>query len=331
MLTEFSVPEFPLRFVNHNPILTIPPRLTVLEATTFKTVVLELMGSDPSFECLRLDLSQTQFVDSSGIGALVHILKLCHREHINLILTEAQPNVKSVLTMTGLDQIFVLEDSVQIFPARSWRLEHPVPHTHPSVRSPLKRGIDILGALVGLTITGLLFIPIALAIKFDSPGPIFFSQTRCGWMGKRFRMFKFRSMCANAEELKGEVENELVGALFKSSKDPRITRVGNFLRQTSLDELPQFWHVLWGEMSLVGTRPPTPEEVEHYDVPAWQRLDVKPGMTGEWQVSGRSMVKDFQEVIRLDLQYQEHWSHYHDLELIFKTLLIIFRQSSGAM
>jgi lipopolysaccharide/colanic/teichoic acid biosynthesis glycosyltransferase len=183
---------------------------------------------------------------------------------------------------------------------------------------------------VGLLITGVIFIPIAIAIKLDSPGPIFFSQTRCGWLGKEFKILKFRSMCVDAEALKDKIPNQAEGAFFKNKNDPRITRVGKFLRRTSLDELPQFWNVITGEMSLVGTRPPTPDEVERYDVPQWQRLDVKPGMTGEWQVNGRSRVSNFEEVIQLDLRYQENWSLGYDLQLIFKTILILFQKNSGA-
>jgi lipopolysaccharide/colanic/teichoic acid biosynthesis glycosyltransferase len=183
---------------------------------------------------------------------------------------------------------------------------------------------------VGLLITGVIFVPIAIAIKLDSPGPIFFSQTRCGWLGKEFKILKFRSMCVDAEALKDKIPNQAEGAFFKNKNDPRITRVGKFLRRTSLDELPQFWNVITGEMSLVGTRPPTPDEVERYDVPQWQRLDVKPGMTGEWQVNGRSRVSNFEEVIQLDLRYQENWSLGYDLQLIFKTILILFQKNSGA-
>jgi lipopolysaccharide/colanic/teichoic acid biosynthesis glycosyltransferase len=137
-------------------------------------------------------------------------------------------------------------------------------------------------------------------------------------------------MCVDAETLKDKIPNQAEGAFFKNKNDPRITRVGKFLRRTSLDELPQFWNVITGEMSLVGTRPPTPDEVERYDVPQWQRLDVKPGMTGEWQVNGRSQVRNFEEVIQLDLRYQENWSLGYDLQLIFKTILILFQKNSGA-
>ncbi len=130
-------------------------------------------------------------------------------------------------------------------------------------------------------------------------------------------------MCTNAEALKSQIKNQASGAFFKNDNDPRITKVGQILRKTSLDELPQFWNVLKGEMSLVGTRPPTPDEVERYEVPQWQRLDVKPGMTGEWQVNGRSQVRDFEDVIRLDLKYQQNWSLMYDLKLIVKTVTIL--------
>jgi len=203
--------------------------------------------------------------------------------------------------------------------------------THPSVQSWVKRLIDIVGAIVGLMITGILLVPIAAAITINDPGPIFFGQTRCGWMGRQFRIWKFRSMCTNAEAMKAQIKNQASGAFFKNDNDPRITKVGRILRKTSLDELPQFWNVLKGEMSLVGTRPPTPDEVERYEVPQWQRLDVKPGMTGEWQVNGRSQVRDFEDVIRLDLKYQQNWSLMYDLKLIVKTITVLFNKNSGAV
>ena len=181
-----------------------------------------------------------------------------------------------------------------------------------------------------MVITLLLFPFLALAIRLDSPGPILFGQVRLGWMGRRFRLWKLRSMVVNAEALRSTVANEATGAFFKNANDPRISRVGRFLRRTSLDELPQFWNVLIGDMSLVGTRPPTPDEVERYAVPNWQRLDVRPGLTGEWQVHGRSRVLDFEDVIRLDLRYQENWSFGYDIKLILKTLAVIFSKRSGA-
>ncbi len=195
---------------------------------------------------------------------------------------------------------------------------------HPSVNSIFKRLLDIVGSLIGLLILAIVFVPVAIAIKLDSPGPIFYSQERYGLQGRTFRIRKFRSMVVNADQLKALVANEVSGLLFKNKKDPRVTRVGRFLRSTSLDELPQFWNVLVGEMSLVGTRPPTADEVAHYNERHWLRLNVKPGITGEWQVNGRSSVKDFEEVINLDLRYQSQWHPLYDLVVIAKTIYVIF-------
>jgi lipopolysaccharide/colanic/teichoic acid biosynthesis glycosyltransferase len=195
---------------------------------------------------------------------------------------------------------------------------------HRSAYSVVKRAIDVVGSIVGLGILALLFIPIAIAIRLDSSGPTLYCQERHGLLGKPFRMYKFRSMVNNADTLKSQVQNEANGLIFKNKQDPRVTRVGRFLRQTSLDELPQFWNVLLGQMSLVGTRPPTSDEVAKYSEHHWQRLQVKPGLTGEWQVNGRSTVKDFEEVVSLDLRYQVLWSPVYDLVLILKTFYVIF-------
>jgi len=194
---------------------------------------------------------------------------------------------------------------------------------HISVFSSFKRCVDIVGGLLGLICLAIVFLPIAIAIKLDSPGAIFYSQKRYGLLGKPFRIYKFRSMVKNADQLKSQINNEAKGLIFKNSQDPRITRVGRFLRKTSLDEFPQFWNVLKGEMSLVGTRPPTADEIAYYREHHWQRLTVKPGMTGEWQVNGRSLVKDFEDIVKLDLQYQAQWHPLYDLVLIFKTFIVL--------
>lgn len=194
---------------------------------------------------------------------------------------------------------------------------------HPSAQSKFKRGLDIVGSLVGLLILAIAFVPIAIAIKLDSPGPIFFSQERYGLRGRPFHIWKFRSMVNEAEKLKSLVDNEADGLIFKNKNDFRVTRVGRILRSTSLDELPQFWNVFMGDMSLVGTRPPTADEVAKYNKRHWQRLNVKPGLTGEWQVNGRSHVKDFEKIVDLDLQYQNNWHPLYDLQLIFKTIYVI--------
>ncbi len=201
---------------------------------------------------------------------------------------------------------------------------------HPSVTSKTKRIIDILGAVVGLGITTLITIPLAIAIQVDNPGPIFYSQIRCGLNGCPFKIWKFRSMIVGAEQLKHLVNNQAESNhIFKNENDPRITAIGRFLRRTSLDEFPQFWNVLCGEMSLVGTRPPTPDEAMHYSNHHWQRLNVKPGMTGEWQVNGRSRIKDFEDIVRMDISYQRKWSIAYDLILILKTLKVVLNKNGA--
>ncbi len=188
-----------------------------------------------------------------------------------------------------------------------------------------KRGLDITGSLVGLAVTAVLFPWVALAIKLDSRGPLFFSQERIGEAGRAFRCWKFRTMQRDAEELRGALLacNEMNGAIFKIHNDPRVTRVGRFLRRTSLDEFPQFWNVLRGEMSLVGTRPPTAEEVCRYQNWQRRRISIRPGITGLWQVSGRSNINDFDEIVRLDLKYIDEWNLWLDLKILLKTLGVV--------
>jgi lipopolysaccharide/colanic/teichoic acid biosynthesis glycosyltransferase len=200
---------------------------------------------------------------------------------------------------------------------------------HPAVTSKVKRLIDILGAIVGLGITALITIPVAIAIQLDNPGPIFYNQVRCGLNGQTFRIWKFRSMVCNAEKLKHLVRNEAKGSIFKNRNDPRVTRVGRFLRSTSLDELPQFWNVLRGEMSLVGTRPPTLDEVTKYKSHHFKRLLIKPGITGEWQANGRSKVEDFEDIVKMDIAYQEKWSITYDLTLILKTITTVLSKTGA--
>jgi lipopolysaccharide/colanic/teichoic acid biosynthesis glycosyltransferase len=200
---------------------------------------------------------------------------------------------------------------------------------HPSVTSRAKRILDIIGAIVGLGITGVIAIPVAIAMQFDDPGKLFYSQIRCGFEGKPFRIWKFRSMIADADKRKHLVENQAKGHIFKNDNDPRITRVGHFLRRTSLDEFPQFWNVLLGDMSLVGTRPPTTDEVAMYEDRHFQRLKVKPGITGEWQTKGRSKVIDFEEIVGLDLEYQRKWSLWYDISLILQTITVVLARKGA--
>lgn len=196
----------------------------------------------------------------------------------------------------------------------------------------IKRLIDICAGLAGLIVTGICFVFVAPLIYKASPGPIFFSQTRIGKNGRPFKILKFRSMYMDAEERKKELmsQNEMQGFMFKMENDPRIIKgIGKFIRDTSIDELPQFWNVLKGDMSLVGTRPPTVEEYEMYEMRHLKRMSIKPGITGMWQTSGRSDITDFEEVVRLDTQYIMNWEISLDIKLLLKTILVVFKKEGS--
>lgn len=208
----------------------------------------------------------------------------------------------------------------------------------------MKRCLDILGGLIGCILTGILCIFLAPAIYIQSPGPIFFSQIRVGKNGKRFRLYKFRSMYIDAEARKAELmkQNKMSdGRMFKLDEDPRIIGsrilpdgtykkgIGNFIRDFSIDEFPQFFNVLKGELSLVGTRPPLVPEVEQYELRHYTRLAMKPGITGMWQVSGRSKITDFDEVVKLDREYIENWSFGKDLRILAKTVVAVLRKDGA--
>lgn len=207
-----------------------------------------------------------------------------------------------------------------------------------------KRTLDILGGLLGCVLTGILFLFLAPVIYIQSPGPIFFKQERVGKNGKKFKIYKFRSMYMDAEERKAELmdKNKMGGdKMFKLDFDPRVigneilpdgtqkTGIGNFMRTRSLDEFPQFFNVLKGDMSLVGTRPPLPEEVERYDLHHRARLATKPGLTGLWQVSGRSDITDFEEVVSLDTEYISNWSIALDIKILCKTVVTVLKKDGS--
>ncbi len=195
----------------------------------------------------------------------------------------------------------------------------------------IKRIVDIAGAAFGLLVASPVMLLAAIAIRVESAGPVFFKQVRAGRHGRKFTMYKFRSMVVDAETLRAKLEhlNEMNGPVFKIKRDPRITAVGRFLRATSIDELPQLFNVLLGDMSLVGPRPPLPSEVGQYE--AWQRrrLSVKPGLTGLWQVSGRNQV-DFEQWMALDLEYIDNWSLWLDLKILLRTVPAVLRGSGAS-
>ena len=194
-----------------------------------------------------------------------------------------------------------------------------------------KRILDIAGGLVGSFIFLAVYPFIAIAIKLDSPGPVLFKQERIGKNGRLFQLLKFRSMYQDAEERKKELlaQNRMSGFMFKVDNDPRVTPVGRFFRKTSLDEFPQFANVLRGEMSLVGTRPPTSDEVEQYSYSHRRRISAKPGITGLWQISGRNKIKDFEKVVELDCSYLESWRFWDDVKILFKTIFVVLRRKGA--
>ena len=188
----------------------------------------------------------------------------------------------------------------------------------------LKRMIDIIGSLFGLVICGIVSIFLVPLIKKDG-GPAIFAQDRVGRNGRIFKFYKFRSMRVDAEEIKKDLmsQNQMQGGMFKIENDPRVTKIGYFIRKTSLDELPQFWNVLKGDMSLVGTRPPTLDEYMKYTPEQKRRLSFKPGITGLWQISGRSNITNFDDVVKLDVTYLDGWTIWKDIEILLKTIKVV--------
>lgn len=189
----------------------------------------------------------------------------------------------------------------------------------------LKRSFDIIASVIGLIALSPIFLAVAIAIKWDDGGPVFYDQVRVGKNGRKFKMYKFRSMRVNAENEMEKLQehSEVDGAMFKMKNDPRVTRVGKFIRKTSIDEFPQLLNVLLGQMSIVGPRPPLPREVADYTQYDKQRLYVKPGCTGLWQVTARNSV-GFQKMVNIDLDYIQRRSIWLDLKIIFKTVKVIF-------
>ena len=194
-----------------------------------------------------------------------------------------------------------------------------------------KRAIDIVGSIVGLALLSPILLIVAIAIKLESKGPIIFSQKRIGLKGKEFKMYKLRSMVEDAEKLKKDLmkSNEMSGPMFKMKDDPRVTRVGKFIRKTSIDALPQLINVLKGDMSLVGPRPSLPKEVKKFKPWMKKRLEVKPGLTCFWQVSGRNNI-DFEDWMKLDIKYVEERSFLVDIKLIFKTFFVLFGDENAS-
>lgn len=246
-------------------------------------------------------------VPRSMLGSIAPVLSACSSTGVPLTL------------LTDLFGDYLPTPRVGRF-GTSTSLEFAAVH-HNNVLLGMKRGLDIMGAVAGLIVSAPIMLGSAIALWMEDGGPIFFRQTRCGLYGRRFSMIKLRTMCVGAEERKADLvdRNEMDGPVFKLKLDPRVTKVGAILRRYSLDELPQFWNVLTGEMSLVGPRPPVPEEVVHYEISERRRLSMRPGITCIWQVGGRNEI-GFQEWVKLDLQYIDHWSLGLDVKILAQTL-----------
>jgi exopolysaccharide biosynthesis polyprenyl glycosylphosphotransferase len=246
-------------------------------------------------------------VPRDRLDAIEHALSLCEEQGVGVkVLLNFFPSRISQMAVEDLEGIPVLSFA-----------------SAPSGTAPLvgKRLFDLAVSLLVIVLLAPALVALALAIKLDSAGPVFFRQRRIGLNGREFWLYKFRSMCADAESRLAQLReaNEMDGPVFKMREDPRVTRVGRFLRKTSLDEFPQFWNVLRGEMSVVGPRPPIPSEVKLYK--RWQRrrLSVKPGITCTWQVSGRNEI-DFAQWMELDLHYIDNWSLWRDLKIVLRTI-----------
>lgn len=297
-----------------------------VEDELYETNIPIIWGKDIMLEYIRHNVVDEVFIDyyenRDELSALVDIfLEIGVTVHIGAsYLPEDLPN--RFVEEIGGETVF----TTSLRTATAWKLS-------------LKRMVDIVAGMLGIVITGILCLFIVPAIIIADPGPIFFKQKRVGKNGRIFNIYKFRSMYVDAEQRKKELlnQNEMSGLMFKMENDPRIIGsekgngkgFGNFIRKTSLDEFPQFWNILRGDMSLIGTRPPTVQEFEQYDLHHKVRLSMKPGLTGMWQVSGRNTISDFEDVVKLDLKYIENWSLLLDAKILIKTLkVVIMREGS---
>ena len=274
-------------------------------------------------------------IDDDSLGALSDLVWILERHNVDTIVIADQLDddaLMDVLEVADRTRCTVVV-GYPIFPLGGFvprvvtKGHTPyVSITRPSLRVPQllsKRAFDVVSAFALLVLLSPLFALVALAIRLSSAGPAFFRHVRVGYGGRNFQMYKFRSMVKNAEELKAKLEGQSIYAdarLFKIPNDPRVTRLGRFLRRSSLDELPQLWNVLRGEMSMVGPRPPLASEVETYEEYNYTRFDMKPGITGPWQVSGRSRITNFDEIVALETEYLTDWSLLKDFTILMKTV-----------
>lgn len=264
----------------------------------------------------------------------VYIISDNYKTHNkNLINDLESMGVTVNVNITSLEEIISDTDYKNLNCSISYG--HPIATFSPSVQDyqqiVVKRFFDIFVSFFACLLSLPIILIVAIPLKLESKGPLFFKQDRVGKNGRVFKMYKLRSMYNDAEKRKAELmkSNQMQGLMFKIDNDPRITKVGKFIRKTSIDELPQFFNVLKGDMSLVGTRPPTVDEFEQYENHHKRRLSMRPGITGMWQTSGRSNIKNFEEIVELDLQYIDNWSFGLDIKLLLKTVLVVLRKDGA--
>ena len=277
---------------------------------------------------------------AGALGHIVDFAAVVHDTSAEAVvvcgyLTDARFHDVVDAALTGGCKVLAVPRSVAIAgvePKLVWRHDQPlVELTTPTLRGGqliVKRLVDVIGATVGLVLGTPVFLLIAALVKLDSPGPVFFRQNRVGRGGGLFKIFKFRTMVAGAEGRREELLEQSIypdRRLFKIVRDPRTTRLGRWLRRTSLDELPQLFNVLKGEMSLVGPRPPIPSEVELYEAHHYARFDVKPGITGPWQVAGRNRITDFEQIVLLETRYIRDWTLLTDVVMLCRTVGVVLR------
>ena len=271
-----------------------------------------------------------EYMKRQAIDEALLSLPNSSREYISSLLKTLQS--MGIVAHVAANSLGLSEEAKQVGELGNYRVLTYGTRIFTPAELFIKRAMDICGGLTGLLITGILSIFVVPAICLESPGPAIFKQIRVGKNGRKFAIYKFRSMYMDAEERKRELmeKNEMNGLMFKIKDDPRITRTGRFIRKTSIDEFPQFLNVLKGDMSLVGTRPPTVDEFEQYEEHHKRRLSLKPGITGMWQVSGRSDIQDFEDVVRMDLEYIDNWSVWLDIKILIQTVFVVFSHKGAS-
>ncbi len=352
LLVSFLIIRFSFYFYLDNRALTdINCRQILLIGDSERlTSVIDALGRQPSWGhriAGYININGSPAADISGIKALGTIDdfdRIIHEMQIDEIIFSIPRDFsidlqKHISKCSEMGMTFRIVPGLYDMERQSFKVENlqniPTLALYSSMVSAsglfYKKLVDVVIGVVGFVILLVMLPFMALAIKLDSKGPVFFKQERVGMNNRRFKLYKFRTMVQDAEACKGELlcKSEMNGPIFKMEDDPRITKVGKFLRKTSLDEFPQFINVLKGEMSIVGTRPPTPDEVAEYKDWHRRRISMKPGITGLWQVSGRNKITDFDKIVGLDLAYIDNWRFYKDILIIFKTVWVVLLRNGA--